>query len=111
MSARDFIDTFYNPSVVEALSMPSLTLLGCVSSYIYTEQKGIKNSAKFLEKFFPNRPSVFYFRLNFFLSVVIGTCIGEVMFFPSRPHQAIAAGIGWMAAFTILTTEKSGHSR
>ncbi|WP_158930185.1 hypothetical protein [Acidisphaera sp. S103] len=87
-------------------TLPSITLLGCVTAYIYCEQKGLKNSQKFLTKFFPNRTPRFYFRSDFVLSAIIGTCIGIILYSPKTGYQALAAGVGWTAAFSLLKSEK-----
>jgi uncharacterized membrane protein YbjE (DUF340 family) len=89
----------------ECANIPSITLLGCVTAYVFTQQKGIKTSIKFLKGFFPRRSSAFYLRVDFILSVIIGTCIGVILYSPITEYQALAAGLGWTAAFSILTAE------
>ena len=92
--------------VIEVLTLPSITALGCVTAYIYSEQKEVKSSQSFLRRFFPERLDVFYFRLDFFMTAVIGTAIGLLLYEPRNPYQALAAGIGWTAAFAIFKTER-----
>ena len=91
----------------QAAHIPSVTLLGCVTAYIFSEQKGVNNSVRFLRNMLPCRSSAFYFRLEFLLSVVVGTCVGIILYSPKTEYQALAAGIGWTAAFTILKAEKT----
>ena len=66
--------------VIEVLTLPSITALGCVTAYIYSEQKEVKSSQSFLRRFFPERLDVFYFRLDFFMTAVIGTAIGLLLY-------------------------------
>jgi hypothetical protein len=89
----------------EFANIPSITLLGCVTAYVFSQRKGIKSSIRFLKGFFPRRSPAFYFRLDFILSVITGTCIGVILYSPITEHQALAAGLGWTAAFSILTAE------
>ena len=75
-------------SFVAVLSLPSITLLGCVTAYVYSEQKGIKSSLKFLSKFFPRRSQTFYFRVDFVISALIGTSIGIILYSPTTGYQS-----------------------
>jgi uncharacterized membrane protein YbjE (DUF340 family) len=89
----------------EFANIPSITLLGCVTAYVFTQQKGIKSSIGFLKGLFPRRSSAFYLRVDFILSVMIGTCIGVILYSPITEYQALAAGLGWTAAFSIIKAE------
>jgi hypothetical protein len=87
-------------------NIPSITFLGCVTAYVFSQQKGIKSSIRFLKDFFPRRSSAFYIRVDFILSVIIGTCIGAILHAPiTTSYQALAAGLGWTAAFSIMKAE------
>ena len=92
-------------SLLALLSIPSITLLGCITAYVFSEQKGIKSSQKFLAKFFPQRSPTFYFRVDFVVSALIGTAIGIILYSPTTGYQALAAGVGWTAAFNIVKAE------
>jgi uncharacterized membrane protein YbjE (DUF340 family) len=92
-------------SAWEFANIPSITFLGCVTSYVFTQQKDIKSSIRFLKDFFPSRSSAFYIRVDFILSVIIGTCIGVILYSPITEYQALAAGLGWTAAFSIMKAE------
>lgn len=89
------------------MCIPSITLLGCVTAFVFSEQKGIRSSTKFLRGMFPHKSATFYFRIDFLLSVIIGTCIGIILYSPHTEYQALAAGIGWTAAFSILKSEQA----
>jgi len=93
-------------TIVATVSIPSVTALGCITAYVFSEQKGIKSSQNFLKKFFPKKPASFYFRLDFFMSAIIGTGIGLILYSPTTAYQALAAGIGWTAAFNIVKSER-----
>lgn len=86
-------------------NIPSVTLLGCITAYVFSQQKGLKSSIKFLKDFFPQQSSAFYIRIDFVLSVIIGTCIGVILYSPNTEYQALAAGLGWTAAFSIMKAE------
>jgi hypothetical protein len=92
--------------LIDALALPSVTALGCVTAYVYSEQKELESSLRFLRRFFPNREDTFYFRADFFVTAVVGTCIGLLLYDPRNHYQALAAGIGWTAAFSIVKAEK-----
>jgi uncharacterized membrane protein YbjE (DUF340 family) len=93
-------------SAWELANIPSITFLGCVTAYVFSQQKGIKSSIRFLKGFFPRRSSAFYIRVDFILSVIIGTCIGAILHAPiTTEYQALAAGLGWTAAFSIIMAE------
>jgi hypothetical protein len=98
-------------SVITLANIPSVTLLGCVTAYVFSEQKGIKSSRKFLNGFFPRRSAEFYLRVDFLLSALIGTCIGIILYSPATSYQALAAGIGWTAAFSLIKAERTSKNR
>jgi hypothetical protein len=92
-------------SAWEFANIPSITFLGCVTAYVFTQQKGIKSSIRFLKDFLPRRSSAFYIRVDFIMSAIIGTCIGVILYSPTTEYQALAAGLGWTAAFSIMKAE------
>ena len=96
-------------TVRAALTIPSVTALGCITAYVFSEQKGVKSAEACLRKFFPKRQDAFYFRLDFFLSAVVGTGIGLILYSPQNGYQALAAGIGWTAAFNIARYDGKRH--
>ena len=93
-------------AAIKAATIPSITLLGCVTAHVYSEQKGFKSGRKYLKQFFPKKTTAFYIRLEFILSAILGTCIGIILYSPSTPYQALAAGVGWTAAFNLTKAEK-----
>lgn len=96
--------------VYDLLALPSVTALGCVTAYVYSEQKQVKSSLQFLKKFFPDKSPAFYFRADFFMTAIVGTCIGLILYEPRNPYQALAAGIGWTAAFSIVKAERRSRA-
>jgi hypothetical protein len=98
-------------AVVTLLDFPSITLLGCVTAYIFSEQKGVKSSVRFIKTLFPKRSSVFYFRFDFILSALVGTCIGIILYSPKTEYQALAAGLGWTAVFSIIKADRPTERR
>jgi hypothetical protein len=92
--------------ILAAMTIPSVTLLGCITAHVYSEYKGFKSAQKFLKQFFPKRRDSFYIRLEFILSALVGTCIGIILYSPATPYQALAAGIGWTAAFNLLKADR-----
>lgn len=71
-------------TIIAFAAIPSTTMLGCVAAYVYSDQKGLKSSTKFLADLFPNRSSVFYLRADFVMSVLIGTCIAIILYSPTH---------------------------
>ena len=94
-------------SISHTAALPSLTLLGCAVAYIYADQKGIRSARAFLEKCFPQKPEWFYYRVDFLLTAMIGTAVGTALYAPLSTHQAIAAGVGWTAIFSIVTVPRT----
>jgi hypothetical protein len=97
--------------VLTWLTIPSVTALGCLTAFIYCEQKGVKGSRDFLRKFFPGHTKAFYLRCDFALSVLVGTVIGIILYSPTSAYQALAAGLGWTAAFNIASAERRAQSQ
>jgi len=98
-------------AIIATLSIPSVTALGCITAYVYSEQKGLKGSVVFLKRCFPKKTEAFYFRMDFFISAIIGTGIGLILYSPTTAYQALAAGIGWTAAFNIVKAERLKHEQ
>jgi hypothetical protein len=99
-------------SISRTAALPSLTLLGCAVAYIYADQKGIRSARAFLEKCFPQKTEWFYYRVDFLLTAMIGTAVGTALYAPLSTHQAIAAGVGWTAIFSIATVPRAvSHGR
>jgi hypothetical protein len=88
------------------MTIPSITLLGCVTAHIYAEYKGFKTAEKFFKRFLPKRNESFYVRVEFGFSALVGTCIGIILYSPATSYQALAAGVGWTAAFNLLKADK-----
>src|SRR5262245_51555389 len=84
----------------------SITLLGAVTMYLFSLQKGFHGSSEVLEKLFPARQQSFYYRVDFLLSTVLGAILGTIIYQPSTSIQALAAGLGWVGAVNILAKKK-----
>ena len=95
--------------IVEAATIPSVTALGCITAYVYCQQKEMRGSHDFLKRFFPNRSDAFYLRTDFAMSAIIGTVIGIILYSPHTAYQALAAGLGWTAAFNVVSASKRSH--
>ena len=103
------VSNLHLSEMVAWLTIPAMTALGCMTAYIFCEQKQVKGSRDFLEGFFPGHTPVFYLRCDFALSVIVGTIIGVALYSPNTVYQAVAAGRGWKAAFNIVSSQRRGH--
>jgi hypothetical protein len=91
--------------LIDLVTLPALTAFGCVAAYAYCDHKGMRNSERFWKRLMPGRHSSFYFRADFLMSAIFGTIVGIGVYSPRNSHEALAAGLGWTAAFTILKHE------
>jgi hypothetical protein len=114
------IGRFYPPLLEEAMeSLPSapafftwpfltqysLTLFGAMAMYVFSLHKGFHGAVAFLRTVAPGHQDVFYARLDFVLSTVIGSIIGYIAFMPATPFQALAAGFGWVGTMNVLIAQ------
>lgn len=100
-------------SALDFLIIPCLTSLGCVTAFVYCEHKGFEKSQNFFRQMLPGKSDTFYFRSDFIISAILGTVIGIVIYSPTTEYQALAAGLGWTAAFSIVKSDgksRSAHS-
>lgn len=70
--------------------------------------KGFKGTIPFLKQCFPGLSKECYFRINFFLIVVIGTFFGYLLSQPKTPTACIFAGLTWTGSIQAIlhTTSK-----
>jgi uncharacterized membrane protein YbjE (DUF340 family) len=79
------------------------TVCGATCLYLFSLSKGFEGSVPVLRRLLPNRPSVFYDRVDFLIVIVLGSIVGTVFFVPVTPAQALAAGFGWVSAVNVLS--------
>ena len=70
--------------------------------------KGFSGTISFLQQFFPYRKSQWYFRVNFFLIIIIGTFFGYLLSKPQTPEACIFVGLTWTTSIQAIlhTTSK-----
>lgn len=88
-----------------------VTLLGAMSTYIFSLNRGFEGATRFLRRMFPGRSKVFYDRLDFFLVIFVGSGLGYILFNPTTNPQALMAGLGWVSTVNVLLSkiEKPGE--
>lgn len=69
--------------------------VGCAAGRIFPFQHDFQGSREFLEHMFPGRPPLFYERLDFFVTCVMGSILGMLIVQPASVHTALATGLGW----------------
>jgi hypothetical protein len=74
--------------------------------YMFRLNRDFTGARAFLEGMFPKRSKAFYFRVDFFLTAVVGSVIGFVLLRPTDPVQAISAGGSWLSAFQLVMTPR-----
>jgi hypothetical protein len=84
-----------------------MTLFGAFAMHVFQQYKGFTGSIGFLKAAFPGRSAVFYVRLDLCVVVLFGSVIGYVVFSPTAPLPALAAGFGWTGAMQSLIAEGS----
>lgn len=75
--------------------------------------KGFEGTIPFLKQCFPGKNKKYYFRLNFFLIVVIGTFFGYLLSQPETLPACIFAGLTWTGSIQAIlhTTSKDGNQK
>ena len=87
------------------------TLFGSVAMYMFSLYKGFEGTTPALKKLLPNRPQVYYDRLDFVAVVITGSIIGTIFFQPKNALQGLSAGFGWVGALSVLTNPKDPSPR
>jgi hypothetical protein len=83
-----------------------MTLFGAFAMHVFQQYKGFTGSIGFLKAAFPGRSAVFYVRLDLCIVVLFGSVIGYVVFSPTAPLPALAAGFGWTGAMQSLIVKR-----
>lgn len=75
--------------------------------------KGFKGTIPFLKQCFPGMSKECYFRINFFLIVIIGTFFGYLLSQPETPSACIFAGLTWTGSIQAIlhTTSKEENQK
>jgi hypothetical protein len=68
---------------------------GCAAGRIFAFQRDFEGSRAWLRQMFPGRSPIFYRRVDFIVSCVLGTVLGMLAVQPDTPQTALATGIGW----------------
>lgn len=64
--------------------------------------KGFKGTIPFLKQCFPGWSKKCYYRINFFLIIIIGTFFGYLMSQPETPISCIIAGLTWTGSIQAI---------
>jgi predicted small integral membrane protein len=83
-----------------------LTALGCMLLYVYADVKEFSRSRDFVQGIFPMRGQAFHNRVDFLMSVVLGSVVATVIFVPAHAVEAIAAGLGWIGGVNAAIARK-----
>jgi hypothetical protein len=81
-------------------------MLGAIITYLFASTKGLESTVPKLKQLFPGKTETFYYRLDFFLVVIIGSIVGYIFFAPTQTIQALASGCGWVGALNLLLQQK-----
>jgi hypothetical protein len=74
--------------------------------YLFASAKGLESTVPRLKLLIPGKSDTFYYRLDFFLVIILGSLVGYIFFEPKQSIQALAAGCGWVGALNVLIQEK-----
>lgn len=89
-----------------ALNLYGTALLGSLLMYFFAATKGLEGTIPRLKQLLPGKDETLYYRLDFFIVIVVGPIVGLICFQPEKPLQALAAGCGWVAALNVLIQQK-----
>lgn len=64
--------------------------------------KGFKGTIPFLRQFFPGWKNEYYFRVNFFLIIGIGTFFGYLLSNPETNEACVIAGLTWTGSIQAI---------
>jgi hypothetical protein len=103
MTASALLQVVVHSQHVELYGM---TLFGAFAMHVFQQYKGFTGSIGFLKAAFPARSAVFYVRLDLCIVVLFGSVIGYVVFSPTAPLPALAAGFGWTGAMQSLIAKR-----
>lgn len=99
-------------SIAPQVVLFCVTLFGSAAMQVFSLNKGFQGTVPFLRKITAKRrSSVFYARMDFFLTVFLGSFIGFVFFSPDTAQKALAAGLGWVASVNVFLNriESANH--
>ncbi|HEY2955738.1 MAG TPA: hypothetical protein VGK89_10870 [Candidatus Eisenbacteria bacterium] len=97
-SVRQF---FVDPAVIASVRF-LIVLFGSVAMYVFQLNRGFEGALGFLRRILPGRSDAFYSRVDFIVVSLAGSAIGQIIFEPRTPFQALAAGVGWVGAMNSL---------
>jgi hypothetical protein len=69
--------------------------VGCAAGRVFPFQREFQGSREFLEHMFPGRSLLFYERVDFLVTCVMGSILGMLIVQPASVHAALATGLGW----------------
>lgn len=69
--------------------------IGCAAGRVFPFQREFQGSREFLEHMFPGNTLLFYERVDFFVTCIMGSILGMLIVQPDSVHTALATGLGW----------------
>lgn len=78
-----------------------LTIIAFTASFgamLSITPKGFKGTIPFLKQFYPSKKKEWYFRVNFFLLVGIGTFLGYLLSNPESMKDCVITGLTWIGS-------------
>lgn len=80
-----------------------VTLFGAAAMQVFSLNKGFEGTVPFLKRITSKRRSAaFYARMDFFLTVFLGSFLGFIFFAPDNAQKALASGLGWVASVNVF---------
>lgn len=73
--------------------------------YMFSVVKGFQGTLSTLRNLLPNRSNSYYYKLDFLIVAIAGSIIGTIFFRPQDPLQALAAGLSWFGALSVLAKQ------
>lgn len=86
----------------------TITYLGAICGHIMSIYSSeFKGAMPFLEKFFPNKQAVFYFRIDFLILPIIGALLAYFLLSPDDIKESLFAGLSWSGTLTAVLKKTS----
>jgi hypothetical protein len=83
------------PGIATRLFYLVIVGIGCAAGRMFPFQHDFQGSREFLEHMFPGRSVLFYARMDFLVTCVMGARLGTLIMQPTSVHSALATGLGW----------------
>lgn len=100
-------------NISDYVNIPGLiTYFGALCGHILSIYSSeFKGSIPFLEKIFPNKTPVFYFRVDFMIMPIMGALLAFFLLEPDDIKASLFAGLSWSGTMMAILKRNSGNQK